>query len=829
MNESRSSKRRYKPQEPVAAPTDWDIHLPTDCPIAVYYRQSSDSQVGNVSTTIQTVDMVAYLKQRGWGDDDIIMIDMDAGISGTTKIDERPGMRKLFDLITQGQIGTVACQDEDRLFRDVTQIQVNIFIEACRTSHVLVLTPSMVYDFGNELAGTFHARQFRFKSEMAAEYLQTVIKGKLHRARNRVLREGRWAGGNSVPLGFMVDIRKTLPDGSKNENWRRYAPFEPYAEVIREYFRLFWEYGGSLQATLRHIHAHGPYYPEPGTYQTPEGFRVFYRMRQYGYGYCPGRTGLRELLTNAVYIGHWSHVGSIVRWNNHPPIISEQVFFAAYNYLCEVTLDGQPNPDYRPFYDHARPSKEADRPVERPLCVGLLFSYIDGKWQRVGAHWTQAMQRYAYVATNTGPLTRFDWSKKADFVDDAIVDLLRDRLTETFKPEKWQAYLDTFTQTYEQERHRKQAQIAALEKVMQNQVASLDVLSDPNMIRDAELRYKDAQAEYKRLTTEYSATGDQLHRLEILSALKDHCGAALEDWPKLTRDEKRLILFGFISHIEATAVERGGIHLRIYWHDNETSEMTLIRQQTCGQAWSHKDVQRLTALMDAKASQIEIAAAFPNRTWEVIRWKAVWLRGKGVLRVSPKLIREKETYPQYLERTQGKTEPYRAGSGDKWTPAQVEKLLALADAGAIQVEFLRTFPYRMWGRIRAKLIKVRGSDMGYPVNGEVLRDETLAMYEERKRRETEDDDPTDRSGGSPISTQDQPNSDHIEIGVNTENIGGITAEASLTSDELLRLIWWASSLPASLAPWQRAYWLTHLAQTMCARSSWAWVSLASCR
>jgi hypothetical protein len=45
---------------------------------------------------------------------------MDAGISGTTKIDERPGMSKLFALINQKAIGAVACQDEDRLFRDVT-------------------------------------------------------------------------------------------------------------------------------------------------------------------------------------------------------------------------------------------------------------------------------------------------------------------------------------------------------------------------------------------------------------------------------------------------------------------------------------------------------------------------------------------------------------------------------------------------------------------------------------------------------------------------------------------------------------------------------------
>src|SRR5260221_13934415 len=75
--------------------------LPVDEPIAVYYRQSTDGQIGNVSTTIQTVDMISYLKARGWKADQIIMLDMDAGISGATKIDERPGMRTLFELITE--------------------------------------------------------------------------------------------------------------------------------------------------------------------------------------------------------------------------------------------------------------------------------------------------------------------------------------------------------------------------------------------------------------------------------------------------------------------------------------------------------------------------------------------------------------------------------------------------------------------------------------------------------------------------------------------------------------------------------------------------------
>ena len=153
--------RKFRPSINASSTSDSVTGLPTDRPVAVYYRQSTSAQVGNISTAIQTIDMVTYLQGRGWAEDNIILVDMDAGISGAKKIDERPGMRLLFDLITQSKVSAVACQDEDRLFRDITQIQVNIFIEACRKEHVLVITPSITYDFADDLTGQFHARQFR--------------------------------------------------------------------------------------------------------------------------------------------------------------------------------------------------------------------------------------------------------------------------------------------------------------------------------------------------------------------------------------------------------------------------------------------------------------------------------------------------------------------------------------------------------------------------------------------------------------------------------------------------------------------------------------------
>jgi DNA invertase Pin-like site-specific DNA recombinase len=121
------AKRKYQSQAQVQHPIMSGM-LPVDRAVAVYYRQSSMKQVGNISTDMQQIDLPRYVASLGWSADEIILIDEDEGVSGAKRIDERKGMSRLFDLIITGKIGSVVAQAEDRLFRDETQIQVNVFI-----------------------------------------------------------------------------------------------------------------------------------------------------------------------------------------------------------------------------------------------------------------------------------------------------------------------------------------------------------------------------------------------------------------------------------------------------------------------------------------------------------------------------------------------------------------------------------------------------------------------------------------------------------------------------------------------------------------------------
>src|SRR5664279_1011444 len=54
-----------------AVPPSVDANnLPTDRPIAIYLRQSSKAQGGNVSTDMQRIDLPARIREKGWQESD---------------------------------------------------------------------------------------------------------------------------------------------------------------------------------------------------------------------------------------------------------------------------------------------------------------------------------------------------------------------------------------------------------------------------------------------------------------------------------------------------------------------------------------------------------------------------------------------------------------------------------------------------------------------------------------------------------------------------------------------------------------------------------------
>jgi hypothetical protein len=531
--------------------------------------------------------------------------------------------------------------------------------------------------------------------------------------------EGRWAGFAVLP-GYMVDIRKTLPDGSKNSNWKRYVPFPQYAEVVNEYFRLFLEYAGNVFATVKHIHEYGPFYPDPTTCSPPEGFRFITKMHQYARGYCPARNGLVNLLTNVLVLGHWTVNGVVVRWNNHQPIVSETVFWKAFNYLSPSTLDGHPNPHFRPFSQNSRPLLEQERPVERPLCAGMMSSRCNDteQWRNVGTVWQKDRNEYVYNFAPPHPLEGRIWQRSAVYIDKAVVNFLHDKLRATFEPEIWEDTITNAHGEYKEERHRIQTQIATLERVMENHILSLEALTNIDMIRNVQFHYENAQAEHKRLSAQLATHTSYAQRIEILQKIKKNLTPALESWEKLTYAEKRVILQMFVQQIEAIEADGNGLQITICWIDRtKETVITLPKQMKSGwRTWLDSETTHLKTLFEQHATQIEISAAFPHRTWRMIADKLGSLYGWSEVKFSPKPILATETYPMYQERTKNQVTPYTARPADRWTTEEIERVKTLYQQSATKLDYLKAIPHRNWLGIQKKIVSVFGEDAMLPVD-----------------------------------------------------------------------------------------------------------------
>src|SRR5690242_299241 len=233
--------RRFRSDEPEEGQPSGPfqpIQMPTSLNLLVYPRQSTQAQVlhHTTSTEMQTADLVEIGVRYGWLPEKCIIIDDDLGVSGTLDIDERVGLTKVMEQIDQLKSRAVLVVNEDRLFRDETMIQVNVFIKFMRDHNAYVLTPYMVYNFQER----FHVKMFREKAEYAASYITDYVRERLNGARRKKSMRGLYDGRPLTP-GYRVDYDKKQPDGSENPTYRKYIIYEPHAAVVRQLAQIMYD------------------------------------------------------------------------------------------------------------------------------------------------------------------------------------------------------------------------------------------------------------------------------------------------------------------------------------------------------------------------------------------------------------------------------------------------------------------------------------------------------------------------------------------------------------------------------------------------------------
>ncbi len=670
-------RKRYVSNNSDQPTTSHDGELPLDRDCAVYYRQSTLPQTKNISYRQQTEDLPAWALSLGWRPEQVILIDEDEGLSGTLGIEQRPGLTRLYDLITSGAIGCVICADPDRLSRDHWQILPNVFMRACEESRVIIKTLHMTYDFSGPYA-EFSRLAFRQSSQMAADFLKTYIREKMLPARQWLIDRGLFGGG-CPPLGYLV--------GCAPDNDRKFLPFEPLAELIRQCVELVIYHDGVLKAAARHIRQNGPFFPPSAELQqqVPEGTRLILSS-----SYCGDRGGapsfrmLKDFSENCVRIGHWMDRGRVIRWNNHEPILDERLFFKAFNLISPVTLTGEPNPDFSPsparghFYI---PKQEKPRNEPEPLLRGLgLFKTRDelGDLRMVSVMWDDGFY-YRSEGKNGG-----GWHKRAKLVDSWIEQVIQLRLSAS----QAQGIVETIAQNHTErakiEKRLKQ-QLSGLTKEKSRLAAKFVATDIFQFVQEARNKYlacEQREAEIKRKLADLSQENEQDRRV---SELKSHIDDLAGHWDRLTREEKIVAIRLVVSEVWAVP-QNGDLRIVLIWRDQgiypnpETGEIpvgpeygmftlpngeiticlddtdnTTMPLGSGDSGWTTREFECLRSLVSQEASQVEICEGLPHKTWRQIRTKwaleAPRLGLNPHLQVKPKPIHEHETIRMFRERT----------------------------------------------------------------------------------------------------------------------------------------------------------------------------------
>ncbi len=731
-----SGPRNYKPQRSNEPPPVIFGTLPTDRPIAVYYRQSSMGQVGNISTDMQQIDLPRYVVSLGWQRELVIPIDEDEGVSGAKRIDERKGMSRLFDLMLTRQISAVAVQAEDRLFRDETQIQVNVFLDACVKNDIRVLTPYFKYNFADKYEGPYHRLLFRMRAEQAADFLNSYVRGRLQAARERMLMLGLWMGGN-ISLGYMVDERKMLSSGIPNPNWRKYHPFAPCAEIVVRIFETFVMLGGNRNATLRYLVENGIHFPDfdnPDLLrEVPPGFSWAKPMRMIKRNgiYHIASVALLNMLTNAVYLGHWVFKDQVVQWDNHPPIISEDLFREAFNYLSIHKLDGTPNEDYAPRLGRRNSTKKKKHEAYEPIYLGLVGTYHKEKWRNATASWTTGMKAYAYTTSyrDDTDIQQHLWSRRCDYFDKIIDEMLFAKLQATFEPELWDDVLHATDDDFHKEHRLLQHQLHTVEQKMASLLDNFSYVQSKTLAQALERQYSDHEQEKVRLERKLCDLQQRIDQQGSLIELARKIDNVLQKWQGLGVLEKRGVAQMFIRKIVVTKAEEHRIaQVVIQWKDDSTDEFILPYRSNTWELWSPNEVGRLQQLIQEEADQVSIAAALPNRSWQAIRIKVYEILGERQFHISPKPIRDQETFEDYHLRLERDGAKANRTSGNRWKQDELKTLNQLIENGATQLEISAALPHRSWEAIRKKIVQQYGTGINIPETGCLAPSDTYWDY-----------------------------------------------------------------------------------------------------
>ena len=207
-------------------------------PAAIYARVSSDRQKEEHTIGSQVLALMDYAHNEAYTVPEQ-WIFQDEGYSGASLV--RPGLERLRDLASEGQIETVLAYSPDRLSRKYAY-QVLLIEELARHG--------VDVDFVKSLKATTPEEELLLQFQgMIAEYERAQIAERSRRGKRYRAKAGSVNVLSGAPYGYRY-IKKTDTSAAY------YEVIEEQAEVVREVYKLYTGSGLSINAIARWLNAH---------------------------------------------------------------------------------------------------------------------------------------------------------------------------------------------------------------------------------------------------------------------------------------------------------------------------------------------------------------------------------------------------------------------------------------------------------------------------------------------------------------------------------------------------------------------------------------------
>ncbi len=525
-----------------------------------------------------------------WEDGEVIVDCRDLGISGQLSEDKRPGLANLRSRLEANEVGCLyLTEGMSRLSRDQNRIISHQVLKLLKEQQCRVRTPDGIWNPAVERDWEYLHEEL----EDAAQELKVMGK-RLQRRRNSKAREGRHVG-SPVVAGFVIEIEEQRPDGRYIfGKWKAYLP---HAEIVNIVLKHLVDLRSPMKAAqaLKEQNIVFPYFPPELSYMvTRTELRSCHKTAS-GYVITPAL--ISGLAQNPALIGVWSFSNQPVIVDNHDHIVSEGLFWQAY----EVA---------------ATERKPKGKAVEfEPLPFSnLLWCYNHPAPHRISGHSNDG----TYVCNRDYALGQgaicMDISHHV--LDIPLLEVVLGQLDFTPYADEVMTKLEAEYDAGKAQESYRRRQEAELEQQIR-QLKSYLGSNDPDREETYWSLIKETQAQLEQLRAQPAPKVNAPMNIHLVRNL---LARIRSDWERYSPIVRNRLLRLFLERVEVRPSNKL-VEATIIWKVGLRQSIVIERPESNSgkeKAWTSEEKEILRALWPS-APRREVEAILPNRTWKGIQ------------------------------------------------------------------------------------------------------------------------------------------------------------------------------------------------------------------